>query len=50
MTEALIGVSLGGKELSEIANHFLFLLGFAVLMVAVGWLSYQRMLMVERRL
>ncbi len=50
MTEALIGVSLAGKELSEIANHFWFLLGFAVLMVAGGWLSYQRMLMVERRL
>lgn len=50
INEALIGVSLAGKKLSEIAIHFWFLLVFAVLMVAGGWLSYQRMLLVERRL
>lgn len=50
MNEALIGVSLAEKELSEIATDFWFLLVFAVLMVAGGWLSYQRMLIVERRL
>lgn len=50
MNEALIGVSLAAKELPEIAIHFWFILGFAVLMVAGGWLSYQRMLIVERRL
>ncbi len=50
MNEALLGVSAGGDELSEIANHFWFLSGFTVLMVAGGWLSYRRMLIVERRL
>lgn len=50
MNEALLGVSAGGNGLGSIASHFWFLLGFAVLMVAGGWLSYRRMLMVERRL
>lgn len=50
MNKALLGVSANGKELTEIAPHFWFLLGFSVLMVAGGWLSYRRMLRVERRL
>lgn len=50
MNEALLGVSAGGDGVGEIASHLWFLLGFAVLMVAFGWLSYRRMLMVERRL
>ena len=50
MTEALLGVSADGDGLSQIANHFWFLLVFTVLMVVGGWLSYRRMLMVERRL
>ncbi|HCF28071.1 MAG TPA: ABC transporter substrate-binding protein [Cyanobacteria bacterium UBA11049] len=50
MNEALLGVSADGNGLSEIANHFWFLLVFTVLMVVGGWLSYRRMLMVERRL
>lgn len=50
MNEAFLGVSIGGKEITEIANHFWFLLVFAVLMIAGGWLSYQRMLIIERRL
>lgn len=50
MNEALLGVSADGDGVAEIAPHFWFLLGFAVLMVAFGWLSYRRMLMVERRL
>ena len=52
MNEALLGVWAGGKNLSDtdISSHFWFLFGFALVMVAVGWLSYRRMLQVERRL
>ena len=50
MNEALLGVSADGDGLSQIANHFWFLLLFTILMVLGGWLSYRRMLMVERRL
>jgi ABC-2 type transport system permease protein len=50
MNEALLGVSADGDGLSQIANHFWFLLVFTMLMVVGGWLSYRRMLMVERRL
>ncbi len=50
MNEALTKTVSEGSSLSDIAFHFWFLVGFAVLMVATGWLSYQRMLRVERRL
>jgi ABC-2 type transport system permease protein len=50
MNKALLGVSADGDGLSQIANHFWFLLVFTMLMVVGGWLSYRRMLMVERRL
>ncbi|MFH7026421.1 MAG: ABC transporter permease [Heteroscytonema crispum UTEX LB 1556] len=50
MNEALVGVWSKGDELDKIASHFWFLLGFAAVMVIGGWLSYRRMLMVERRL
>jgi ABC-2 type transport system permease protein len=50
MNEALLGVSADADGLSQIANHFWFLLVFTVLMAVGGWLSYRRMLMVERRL
>lgn len=50
MNEALSQVMTGGKSLADIANHFGFLVGFAVLMVGAGWLSYRRMLQVERQL
>jgi ABC-2 type transport system permease protein len=50
MNEALLGVWASGKTLSEISSHFWFLCGFALVMVVGGWLSYQRMLRVERRL
>lgn len=50
MNEALLGVSAAGQSWSEIASHFWFLVGFAGLMMAGGWLSYRRMLQVERRL
>lgn len=50
MNEALLGVAAGGDGLEEIAGHFWFLCVFAVLMIGGGWLSYRRMLSVERRL
>ncbi|NET00553.1 MAG: ABC transporter permease [Sphaerospermopsis sp. SIO1G2] len=50
MNEALLGVWARGDEFNEIISHFWFLLLFAVVMLICGWLSYQRMLMVERRL
>jgi ABC-2 type transport system permease protein len=50
MNEALLGVWGGGKGLADIQEHFWFLCGFALVMVVGGWLSYQRMLNVERRL
>ncbi len=50
MNEALVGVSAKGEGIGEIAPHFWFLLVFAVMMVLGGWLSYRRMLLVERRL
>lgn len=50
MNEALLGVSAKGDKISDITAHFLFLLVFAMVMVVGGWLSYRRMLMVERKL
>lgn len=50
MNEALSGVSAGGQGLDEIAPHFAFLCGFAILMAIAGWLSYRRMLQMERQL
>ncbi|WP_193196845.1 ABC transporter permease [Nostoc sp. MG11] len=50
MNEALVGVSARGDEIDKITSHFIFLLVFAAVMVLGGWLSYRRMLIVERRL
>lgn len=50
MNEALLGVWASGNNLAEIQGHFEFLCGFALMMVAGGWFSYQRMLNVERKL
>jgi ABC-2 type transport system permease protein len=50
MNEALYGVVVSSKNLTAIANHYAFLCVFAVAMVILGWLSYQRMLIGERRL
>lgn len=50
MNEALTLVTAEGKSFSEIAVHFWFLVGFAIAMVIAGWLSYRRMLRVERQL
>jgi ABC-2 type transport system permease protein len=50
MNEALLGVSAKGDNINDIQSHFIFLLLFALVMLICGWLSYRRMLMVERRL
>ncbi|BAY26869.1 ABC-2 type transporter [Calothrix sp. NIES-2100] len=50
MNEAFVGVAAKGAGINEIASHFGFLLVFAVVMLGCGWLSYRRMLIVERRL
>ena len=50
MNEALLGVWAKGDKLAGISGHLGFLAIFAALMIAGGWLSYQRMLRVERRL
>ncbi|CEJ48165.1 ABC transporter permease [Umezakia ovalisporum] len=50
MNEALVQVSSLGADINVITSHFWFLFVFAVVMVMGGWLSYRRMLIVERRL
>jgi ABC-2 type transport system permease protein len=50
MNEALLGVSAQNNTVSDIAFHFQFLTVFSLVMVVGGWLSYRRMLMVEKRL
>ncbi|MBD2576946.1 ABC transporter permease [Oscillatoria sp. FACHB-1406] len=50
MNESLVGVWTDGSLISELSPHFEFLCIFAAAMVAGGWLSYWRMLRVERRL
>ncbi|HLO87334.1 MAG TPA: ABC transporter permease [Nostocaceae cyanobacterium] len=50
MNEALVGVSAKGDKLADISSHFWFLFIFALSMLGCGWLSYRRMLTVERRL
>lgn len=50
MNEALVAVSSQGVDFSEITSHFWFLFVFTIIMLVGGWLSYRRMLIVERRL
>ncbi len=50
MNEALIQVWANGKNFDDISEHFWFLFIFSIAMIAGGWLSYRRMLRVERRL
>jgi ABC-2 type transport system permease protein len=50
MNTAFLKVSANGSEMAEISENFWFLVGFTGLMVLGGWLSYRRMLVVERRL
>jgi ABC-2 type transport system permease protein len=52
MNEALLGISYEGKDLSDydLKLHFLFLVGFLIVALGIGWLAYRRMLATERRL
>ncbi|MBD2133567.1 MULTISPECIES: ABC transporter permease [unclassified Sphaerospermopsis] len=50
MNEALLGVWAKGANFHDIILHLWFLFWFAMIMLACGWVSYQRMLMVERKL
>ncbi len=50
MNEALVGIWAKGEDVATISHHFLVLAIFALVMVFAGWLAYQRMLRVERRL
>jgi ABC-2 type transport system permease protein len=52
MNEALLSISADGKDLSDyqLKLHFLFLVGFLVVSLVSGWLTYRAMLATERRL
>lgn len=50
MNEAMLEVAANGKAIADIQTHFWFLAIFAAAMVTAGWLSYARMLQVERQL
>jgi len=50
MIGALNSVAVDGAGLVQIASDLQYLAGFALAMLMGGWLSYQRMLRVERRL
>ncbi len=52
INEAFLAVSADGKTLGDpdVALHVRFLCGFFAIAIAVGWLSYRRMLAAERRL
>lgn len=50
MTESATKLMAEGSEFSEVAGHLGFLALFAIAMVVGGWVSYRRMLQVERRL
>lgn len=50
MSEALVEVWAKGEEWGAIEQHLGFLGAFAAIAMIGGWLSYQRMLRVERRL
>ncbi|MBD2355903.1 ABC transporter permease [Tolypothrix sp. FACHB-123] len=50
MNEAFVAVSAKGESIREISAHFWFLLIFSIIMLVCGWLSYRRMLIIERRL
>ena len=50
MNEALMAVVAEGEGLDTMGNHFTFLALFAIGVTVAGWLSYRRMVNVERRL
>ncbi|PSO49841.1 MAG: ABC transporter substrate-binding protein [Cyanobacteria bacterium SW_9_44_58] len=50
MNQALLGIWAQEESLSQVQSHLLFLMIFSLVMVGGGWLSYQGMLVRERRL
>ncbi|MEO1350971.1 MAG: ABC transporter permease [Cyanobacteria bacterium J06635_15] len=50
MIEALAAISTGEEALGDIVDHLQFLGVFTSIMVIGGWLAYQRMIQLERRL
>ncbi|MBV5257867.1 ABC transporter permease [Synechococcus moorigangaii CMS01] len=50
MNEALVKLWAEGETIEAIANHLWFLGIFALAMIAGGWLSYRRMIQMERQL
>ncbi|OKH11871.1 ABC transporter permease [[Limnothrix rosea] IAM M-220] len=50
MNEALVGLWAEGEDLVAIAPHLQFLGVFALITIVAGWLSYRRMLKLERQL
>jgi ABC-2 type transport system permease protein len=50
MIEALVGVLADGKSLDQVQSHVSWLAWFAGAVVLAGWLAYQRMIAIERRL
>lgn len=50
MNEALVSVWARGKDFSEIADRFWFLLVFAVVTIVLGWISYRSTIFIEKRL
>lgn len=48
MTKAMVGVAADGDSFNQVKGHILFLGGFALLALVVGWWSYCCMLRAER--
>lgn len=48
MNQAFVGVSAEGKSLAELHRNVGFLIGFVLLAIAAGWLSYRQILKTER--
>ncbi len=50
MTKAMVAVAANGQSFDQVRTHVLFLGGFALLSMAIGWWSYCCMLSAERSL
>ncbi len=50
MTKAMVAVAANGQSFQQVKNHVLFLGGFTLLALSVGWWSYCHMLRAERSL
>lgn len=50
MNEALMAVMAEGEGLAQMGDHWTFLVCFSLVVTVLGWLSYRRMVQVERQL